>query len=160
MKVVFHCYGGTHASPVAAALYLGRMDERRRPSVRQLASLALFDRVSPRDFGRLLPVGEDQAGNQVYVLGCGRYPEIVLRTLEGFQALLGAEPDELVLADVYPVINPLMRVGGYTSRVLGWVSLGRPLVALGTVLAFPKLVALARQTRERVAARGKGAGPG
>ncbi|HHW14645.1 MAG TPA: DUF3189 family protein, partial [Firmicutes bacterium] len=36
MKVVFHCYGGTHASPVAAALYLGRLAEGRRPSWREL----------------------------------------------------------------------------------------------------------------------------
>jgi hypothetical protein len=153
MRVVFHCYGGTHASPVAAALYLGRLDEGRRPTLRRLLSLALFDRVSPRDFGRLIPVGEDRWGNRVYILGCGRYPDIVLRALEGFTDLLGLDADELVLADVVPCINLLMRFGGYASRALGWVWLGRPLVAWGTLLAFPNLVSLAQETRQRVAQR-------
>lgn len=156
MKIVFHCYGGTHASPVAAALYLGRLDELRRPSLRQLMRLALFDRVPPRDFGRLIPVGTDQSGNQVYVLGCGSNPRIVLDALAGFTRLLGEDPSQLLLADVVPCINLPMRIGGFTSRSLGWVRFGRPLVAWGTQLAFPKLVALAQDTRRRVEEQRRG----
>lgn len=160
MNVVFHCYGGTHASPVAAALYLGLLPEDRRPSQRHLLSLALFDRVEPKDFGRLIPVGRDSQGNGVFVLGCGRHGSLVLKALEGFLSLTGGNPDEWVLADVYPCINPLMRVGGFTSRVLKLVWLGRPLVAFGAWLAYPKLCHLARETRRRVEGRTRGAAAG
>ncbi|MDI6871295.1 MAG: DUF3189 family protein [Bacillota bacterium] len=157
MKVVFHCYGGTHASPVTAALYLRQLDGRRRPAVCDLLRLTLFDQVEPRDFGRLIPVGDDEAGNQVYVLGCGRHPQIVLRALAGFLRLLGGNPEELLLVDVSPHINIVMRVGGFTSRVLRLVSVGRPLVGFGTVLAFPRLARLAEETRRRVEERRRGA---
>jgi hypothetical protein len=153
MKIIFHCYGGTHASPVTAALYLGRLDERRRPEVRELLQLALFDRVKPWDFGRLIPVGKDESGNQIYVLGCGRYPGVVRRALTGFLRLLGGNPEDLLLVDVTPNINLLMRIGGFTSRALGLTTVGRPLVGLGVRLAFPKLVRLAQETRQKVGER-------
>ncbi len=157
MKIVFHCYGGTHASPVIAALYLRQLDERRRPAVRDLLRLALFDRVEPRDFGRLIPVGKDGAGNQVYVLGCGRYPQVVLRALKGLLRLLGEDPEDFLLVDVTPNINVLMRIGGYASRTLKLVGVGRPLVGLGVLVAFPGLVKLAGETRQRVGERHGGA---
>ncbi|MGE5552621.1 MAG: DUF3189 family protein [Betaproteobacteria bacterium] len=157
MKIVFHCYGGTHASPVTAALYLRLLDETRRPAVRDLLRLELFDQVEPRDFGRLIPVGQDEAGNQVYILGCSRYPQIILRALRGLIKLLGGSPDDFFLVDVSPEINIVMRIGGYLSRTLKLQTLGRPLVGLGTLLAFPKLVQLARDTRQKVEERRRGA---
>lgn len=139
-------------------MYLRKLDEGRRPSLEELLSLNLFDRVEPRDFGRLIPVGRDEFGNDVYVLGCGRNREIVIRTLKGFSRLLGDNPDDFLLADVYPLINWVMRVGGFASRVLRLVALGRPVVAAGTLLAYPRLAGLARETRRRVEAYRQGAG--
>lgn len=156
MRVVFHCYGGTHASPVAAAIYLRKLDESRRPSLRDLMQLELFDEVESRDFGRLIPVGRGDRGDDVYVLGCGRHPQIVLQALKGFTKLLGGDPDEWLMADVRPHINWVMRVGGFASRSLHLVALGRPLVGLGTLLAYPKLVKLARDTRRRLEERVSG----
>lgn len=152
MKIVFFCYGGTHASPVAAAIYLGQLPAHRPPP-RQLQALSLFDRIAPRDFGRVVEVGTTAAGDQVYVIGCRKYPQIVLRALRGFTALLGGAPDDYLFFDVRPCINWIMRVGGYTSRTLGWVAVGRPVVTFGTWLSYPRLAALAEEARTQVSRR-------
>src|SRR5690606_1821093 len=47
-------------------------------------------------------------------------------------------------------VNLPMRVGGYLSRRLGWVAVGRPLVVFGTRRAFPALVQLVEETRRKL----------
>ncbi|MGE5509509.1 MAG: DUF3189 family protein [Chitinophagales bacterium] len=162
MKIVFFCYGGTHASPVAAAIYLGQLPADRPPK-EQLQALTLFDRESPREFGRLIPVGTADNGDEVFIIGCRRYPQIVLRALQGFATLLGQDCREYHFVDVRPCINWLMRIGGYASRSLGLVQLGRPVVTYGTWLAYPRIAALVERTRSQVerarAGRGEGGQP-
>lgn len=152
MKVVYTCYGGAHSSPVAAAIHLGWLSSDRVPEVRELLDVPRFDRPRSRDHGLLEHMGQDEAGHDVYVMGRGPRPEPVERALESGYEAAGKDPDELLIVSTLRCVNGLMRVGGFLSRYLGWVRVGRPIVAWGTQRAFFSLVQLVFETKERLRA--------
>lgn len=145
--IIYHCFGGTHSSVVAAAIHLGRLDRLRPPSAGELMALPLFDRGDATLWGCLRLLGQDRCGRRVYVLGRGPQGAATARALlAGFQLAGGLEGDQaLLLVDTLACANTLMRVGGFLSRRLGLVRLGRPLVIWGTRRAYPRLVALVEQ---------------
>lgn len=150
MKIVYHCYGGSHASPVAAAIHLGRLPSTEIASREELLKLDLFDQIKPSLQGTLVHVGKDPEGNEVFVLGARNNSDILLKTLKGVTRIIGEDPDDYVFVDLRPCTNLWMNIGGYTSRVLGLVSLGRPLVSWGVGKAYPKISGLVQQTRSRL----------
>jgi len=146
VRVIYTCYGGTHSSPVAAAIHLGLLPRDRVPSAGQLETLPLFDRVDGTSRGRLTLVGVDGRGNPVYVVGRGSTDLAALRnTIQSTLRLAGRADLPLLVVDTLDCVNGLMRVGGYLSRRLGLVRIGRPLVILGTQLTYPRLVRLVEQ---------------
>lgn len=151
MHIVYTCYGGAHSSPVAAAVHLGRLPRHRRPAAEELLSLPLFDRTDSRDHGFLQSVGVDEQNNAVYVLGRGRGGKSVLRALQSGFTLAGGNDGEILLVDTLVAVNAWMRIGGFLSRALGWVRIGRPIVIYGTQRAFPNLVRLVEEVEARLA---------
>ena len=150
MMVVYHCFGGTHTSAVAAAIHLGRLPRDRIPRAEELLRLPLFDRVSASDWGQLTEVGRDGFGHRVFVMGRGPGGVATVRALLSGFCLAGGpgQGDGLLLVDTLPAAGWPMRVGGYLSRRVGLVSLGRPLVIWGTQKAYPRLVELVRQVEQ------------
>lgn len=151
MHVVYSCYGGAHSSRTAAAIHLGRLPVDRVPGAREILAVPGFDRVENDRLGIAELAGVDDAGHRVYVLGRGPRPGIVERAFQsGFRAG-GGDPDQLLFVNTLSTVNLLMRVGGFLSRRLGWVRLGRPLVVLGTRRAYPAIVRLVQETRALLA---------
>ena len=150
MKVVYHCFGGTHTSAVAAAIHLGRLPRDRIPRPDELLQLPLFDRVPPSGWGQLTELGQDRAGHRVFVMGRGPGGAATVRALlSGFRLAGGpAANDGLLLVDTLRAANWWMRIGGYLSRRMGLVRLGRPLVIWGTQKAYPQLVRLVQQVEQ------------
>lgn len=151
MMIVYHCYGGTHSSPVAAAIHLGFLDPHRLPQPRQLVELPFYDRISPSGYGALRYMGQDAAKNQIYVMGVGYHRDLMRRLVPKVAGILGGNPDHLLLVDVYPHVNWYMKVGGFISRRLGLVAIGRPLVILGTRRAYPKLAEAVKEVWRNLA---------
>lgn len=150
MHIVYTCYGGAHSSPVAAAVHLGRLPRHRTPAAAELLALPLFDRTDSRGHGVLYEVGVDEGGNPVYVLGRGRAGTSVLRALQSGYALAGGAQGELLFVDTLQAVNAWMRIGGFLSRAMGWVRLGRPIVIYGTRRAYPRLVRLVAEVEARL----------
>lgn len=140
MRVVYHCFGGAHSSPVAAAIHLHKLRRDSVPSSEELMNLPYFDKVTVMDRGKLMFVGNDARGNQVYVLGTGQETEGIPRAILSGAALAGLTAAEFKLANTLPCVNWFMRLGGYVSRQLHLIWLGRPVVLLGTRMAFHLLV--------------------
>lgn len=69
MKVIYHCYGGSHSSVVAAALHLKWLDPTRLPDPLDLIHLPYFDKTQDSDFGRIHYMGTDESGHDIYILG-------------------------------------------------------------------------------------------
>jgi len=146
VKVVYHCYGGAHASPTAAAIHLGILDSRRMPKASDFEKVPYYDTLTNRDHGRLIKIGDDHLGNEVFILGrrnSGRTAENLIRE---FTRLTGGNPDEYLFVDCVQLYNVFMVTGGFTSRRLGLVRFGRPLVIFGTRLSFFILAGIVRRT--------------
>jgi hypothetical protein len=149
LKVVYHCYGGAHASPTAAALHLEIVPMRRRPKAADFQKLIpYYDRINRGEHGKLIKIGTDYRGREVFILARRNSPQPVINAIKAFSRLNGVDPQDFCFVDVVQLANPLMVLGGFCSRALGWVNFGRPVVSMGTRLAYPVLVRIVRRTLE------------
>ncbi|HBQ87804.1 MAG TPA: hypothetical protein DER33_02495 [Syntrophomonas sp.] len=146
MKIIYHCFGGSHSSVTAAALHLGLIDKHRPPTVDELMSLPYFDKTTEADFGSIRFMGIDEYGNEVYVLGKKSMSERLTHILNGLAQILGVE-DQVLVVNAMDRVNISMKLGGFTSRRIGLPSVGRPVVSRGTIKAFFQLVNLVEITR-------------
>lgn len=148
-KIIYHCYGGAHSSITCAAIHLGKLKTDKTPTDKELLSLSLFDRQSDGGHGQLHFFGVDEWDNQVYTVGCRNVGPVMEKMLRGAADILGL-PDELKFVDTLHCVTITMRVGGFLSRRLGWITVGRPLVVKGTQEAYQKLVQLVSRVKEEV----------
>ncbi len=146
MKIVYHCYGGAHASPTAAAVHLGLMPHNRFPRFSDFEKIPFFDCTIWNEHGRLIKVGVDSAGNEVYIMGRRNSPKMVISLIRELARQNGGEPDDYYFVNCLQIFNPVMITGGYSSRAMGWVKFGRPVVTFGTMISFPILVAIVKKT--------------
>lgn len=146
MKIIYHCFGGSHSSVLAASLHLGLIDKDKLPTFSDLMALPYFDKTNNDDFGSIRIFGNDEYGNQVYVLGKKSMGNRYAAMLEGIADILGAR-DQLLAVNCMNKVNWFMKIGGFTSRRIGAVDMGRPVLGKGTIDAFFKLVNLVEITR-------------
>lgn len=146
MKIVYHCFGGAHASPTAAAIHLGILSSDRRPSFAELLKVPRFDSVRSWEHGKLFRAGIDNEGNEVFTMGRRNSTTLVIKLLREFTRLNGGDPDAYYFVNCVQLLNPFMVTGGYSSRALNWVRIGRPIVTFGTILSFPILVKIVQRT--------------
>ncbi len=146
MKVIYHCYGGSHSSVLAAALHLGLIDKTTLPALDDLLNLPIFDKTCDDDFGLVRFVGKDELGHEIYILGKKNLGDRYTKILEGTAAILGVKRD-LIAVNVISRVNWLMRIGGFSSRKLGLVKLGRFLLFHGTRQAFFEIANIVEVTK-------------
>lgn len=125
MKVIYHCYGGTHSSVLAAAIHLGLLQKNGPLSARKLFSCPMFDQLEHGQIGSINMIGKDKEGHEIYVMGCKNAGALVEKILPEFCQLLGVDPGSILLVCTIPCLNILLRLGGYLSRRAGLVTLGR-----------------------------------
>jgi len=146
MKIIYHCFGGSHSSVTAAAIHLGLLSTDRLPTAEELMKVPYFDKTPGEIYGVIRYMGQTQDGHQVYVLGKKNLGRRMNRIFIGLAELLGMER-EIVVTNTMPYVNVLMMLGGYLSRRWGLTFPGRAILIWGTRLAFPALADLVRQTR-------------
>lgn len=137
MKVFYQCYGRAHTSVVAAHIHLGRLRAADLPSAKEIMALPYFDQAEETDFGRPLLFGQDENGHEIYAVGLGLASRPCLAAITSVARQAGAEPPLVV--NTLNGLGLLARIGGGISRELGWVALGRPLVADGVRRLVPRL---------------------
>ncbi|GAW93234.1 DUF3189 family protein [Calderihabitans maritimus] len=136
MKIIYHCFGGSHSSVTAAAIHVGLLSSSAIPRGDQLMQVPYFDGQEKEDHGEFKYIGTDEFGNQVYVVGKRNLGEMFEPMMYGIGRLYGVSGKDVILVDTMPYVNWMMVVGGFLSRRLGLVRLGRPLVIWGTQQAF------------------------
>lgn len=146
MKIIYHCFGGSHSSVTAAALHLKMLDNSRLPTGEELMKIPYYDKTMKGDFGSIRFMGTDEFGNDVYVLGKKSLGDRFSNVLMGVARILGAE-DQILAVNCMNRVNWSMKLGGFTSRQLGFPFLGRPVVTRGTQRAFMRITNLVEITR-------------
>ena len=154
MKIIYHCYGGSHSSVLAASLHLGLLPRNRLPTPAEISRLPYYDGQTAKDHGHLRYIGTDEQGHQVFIIGKRNLGKIFGRILKGVAAIFSGG-EEIVTVNTMPYVNWLMMVGGFTSRRLGWVRLGRPIVIRGTLHSYYGFLELVNTVKTTIS----GAGP-
>jgi len=147
MKVIYHCYGGSHSSVTAAGIHLGLLPRDRTASAQELLQVPHFDTFEEIVHGHFRYIGWNHSNVAIYVLGkktLGRSVGLLLRKV----AEIAGCGDRVYPVDTTGPINPFMVLGGFLSRRLSLVGIGRPLVVWGTRLAYKKLVELVDEVEE------------
>ncbi|MGB9661083.1 MAG: DUF3189 family protein [Moorellaceae bacterium] len=147
MKIIYHCFGGTHSSIVAAAIHLGWLPADRLPAVTEILAVPHFDRRPLGEEGKILFLGEDVWGNKVYAAGKRGMGPAYQNFLYSLVEALGLPREELVLLDTSPLVNWPMIIGGFISRRLRVPLIGRPLVIWGVRRAFFRLASFVEENR-------------
>ncbi|MDI7248416.1 MAG: DUF3189 family protein [Bacillota bacterium] len=156
MKVIYHCYGSSHSSVVAAAIHLRWLPSDRIPESREILGLPHYDRTDPDQIGTCFLMGTDEAGREVYIIGMGAAKGVVRRAIESIFQICGVSRDEYMLVDTLPNVGLVTKIGGFLSRAVGLIGVGRPLTVWGVRRSYPKFVQLVQGVRRRLDDAGGG----
>ncbi|MBO8168352.1 MAG: DUF3189 family protein [Thermoanaerobacteraceae bacterium] len=150
MKIIYNCFGGSHSSVTAAAMHLGLISENRVPTAEELKAIPYFDEQLAEDHGDFKYMGEDEQGNQVYVVGRRNLGSLFEPLIHGIARIFSISPKEYLIVNTMPCVNWIMVLGGILSRKLGMVSLGRPIVIYGTQQAHGNFVKLVNRVKTTI----------
>ncbi|MCK8817237.1 DUF3189 family protein [Natroniella sulfidigena] len=150
MDIIYHDVGGTHSVIVASAIHLNKLPTDKRPTKEEILNLPRFDKVNQQEHGHLLYQGDDEFGNSVYTVGYKYSSKIALPLIKDTYNLIGNANDDLLLVDTKPTINYTMKIGGFLSRSLGIVGVGRPIVTNGVLNAYSKIVKLVVDVKRKL----------
>lgn len=145
MKIIYHCFGGTHSSVTAAAFHLGMLPFDLQ--AKDLLAIPFFDDRDSHDHGHITLMGIDGQGNEIYFVGRRGSPRILKNIIYGLAGQFDIPPQEYKLVNVMHKVNWSMRLGGFISRRFKWIYPGRPLVAWGTIHAFGDIINLVRRVK-------------
>lgn len=140
MIVIFQCYGGTHTSVVAAAIYTGRLNRMRLPAGTELENLPYFDRVAGHHVGNLHYFGHDKEQNPVFILGSRKWGGSVIKLLAATLETEKRTGAAVAVIDCLEHVTLPVRIGGVLSRCFHLTALGRLLLKFGIRLIYPGLV--------------------
>ncbi len=92
-------------------------------------------------------MGVDDDGNEVYTLALGGGHRRLKYAVDAALRLAEVPRAEYRLVNCLPCVNLATRLGGFSSRSLGAVWLGRPLVAWGVARSYQNYVRLVQKVR-------------
>lgn len=150
MKIIYHCFGGAHSSVTAAAVHLGWLPTDRIPTEEMIASLPLFDQQTQKDHGHIHLLGIDENNHEIYVAGRRNAAGLFENMVSGLTDVIDRPKDGIRTVNVMPYVNWKMMFGGYTSRKLGVITIGRPIVLKGIRYSYLKIVSLVHQVKMTV----------
>jgi hypothetical protein len=149
MHIIYHCVGGAHSSAIASAVHLGMLPNNRVATAQEFLSIPYFDTVTKKEYGRIMHRGTDEFGNHVYTLSRQFYPQLVIRALMDLSIILTDNDNEVIFVDASPAVNTTMKIGGFLSRRINIVSIGRPIVIRGSQQAYMSIVKIVEQTKNK-----------
>ena len=150
MIYIYNCFGGTHTSSLASAIHLKKLPCDRVPRKDEILSTDYFNKLTNKDFGRIIYRGTDEDGNKVYTVGRG----ISKVLIPGFKNLITILNDEcslnekIIFSNMSPTVPLVMTIGGFMSRALKINFIGVPLLVIGAKQAYNQIVNIVNYTKE------------
>lgn len=149
MKIIYHCFGGTHSSVTAAACHLGMLPASLTIKNEDLLAIPFYDARDYHDHGNITLMGIDDHGNDIYFVGRRSCPQLLENIIYGLAREFDIPLHYFKLVSMEGKVNFCMRLGGFMSRRFKWIYPGRPLVTRGTINAFRNIINLVRRVKER-----------
>lgn len=150
MIYIYNCYGGTHSSALAAAYHLKKLPQDRIPTKEEILNIDIFNKLTPKDMGRMIFHGKDEDGHRVYTVGRGSSKALVPALNEFYQLLNddSQKTDKVILSNASPTVPLAMTFGGLFSRRLRIHFIGVPLLIKGAKQTYHNIVTLVEHTKK------------
>ena len=116
---------------MAASIHLGLLPTDHIPHPKEFAWLPHYDKTESFEIGTPFFMGKDEYNSEIYILGMGSDRMLIKKAIYSFLRQLGLKTEDLLMVDTLKNINLITKVGGFTSRRLGLISIGRPLTIIG-----------------------------
>ncbi|CAM4020391.1 DUF3189 family protein [Mesobacillus zeae] len=151
MIYIYHDFGGTHTTSLAAAHHLKIInDPKKIPEKAEILALPYFNKLNKDDAGKFILHGEDDEGNPVYTLG-RRSSKLTIESLHHFSEILISRNqigEKIILSNTSPVVPLAMTIGGFFSRGLGVDGIGVPLLIKGAQQCYGNILQLVNDTKK------------
>ncbi|MDQ6596435.1 DUF3189 family protein [Bacillus salipaludis] len=151
MIYIYHDYGGTHTTALAAAYHLKQLPQSERTlTSEEILNVKYFNRLTKEDFGKLIFHGNDEDGNSVYTIGRKRN-KLVVPGLKELTLLLQNKfhfNEKIVFSNTSPTVPIVMSFGGFFSRGLKIDFIGVPLLVKGAKQCRDNVYRLVENTKQ------------
>lgn len=151
MIYIYNDYGGTHTTSLAAAYHLKQLPQSERTlTSEEILNVKYFNRLTKKDFGKLIFHGNDEDGNSVYTIGRKR-DKLVIPALKELTLLLQNKfrfNEKIVFSNTSPTVPIAMSLGGFFSRGLKIDFIGVPLLVKGAKQCCDNIYRLVENTKQ------------
>ncbi|MCA0173840.1 DUF3189 family protein [Bacillus sp. RAR_GA_16] len=152
MIYIYHDYGGTHTTSLAAAFHLQLLKPSSLPlTSEEVLAVPYFNKLTKKDAGHLLFHGQDADGHKVFTIG-KKSSKLIVPALYDMTMMLFEHfqvEDQIILSNTSPTVPFVMSIGGGLSRGLGIDALGVPLLIKGAKKCSPLIYDLVEHTKKQ-----------
>ncbi|PET75077.1 ABC transporter [Bacillus sp. AFS001701] len=150
MIYIYNDYGGTHTTSMAAAYHLKQLPQSdRKLTSEEILNIEYFNKLTKKDFGKLIFHGKDEDGNSVYTIGRKRN-KLLVPALKELTLLLQNNfhfNEKIVFSNTSPTVPIVMSFGGFFSRGLKIDFIGVPLLIIGAKQCCDNIYRLVEHTK-------------
>ena len=150
MIYIYHDFGGTHTTSLAAAYHLGILHPAQIPTKEEILGLPYFNKLQKSDKGKIIFRGMDEDGNPVYTIGKGS-SKYILPALNHLSLLFHDRfqlGEKIIFSNTSPTVPLVMSLGGFFSRGLGIDFIGVPLLVKGAQKCSKHIYQLVEETKD------------
>ena len=149
MNIFYCCYGSAHSSVVAASIHLGLLPVKRIPSAKEFERLPHYDKTESFEIGTPFYMGKDEYDSDLFILGMKSHRKLIKKAVLSFLEHMSLETQDFLMIDTLKNVNFITKIGGFTSRRLGIISIGRPLTIIGIQQKYWDFVKLVQCVKKR-----------
>jgi len=151
MKIFYCCYGGAHTSVVAASIHLGYLPSERIPTTEEVLSIPNYDKNPNAKVGTPTFMGVDEFANEVFVMGMGHNRDYFAKLTYEYSSLLSNNcTSDMKIVNALSCINNYIRLGGFLSRRVNLVKIGRPITVFGIRKDYNYFVTLVKNVKKTI----------
>ncbi|MGM7722328.1 DUF3189 family protein [Metabacillus sp. Hm71] len=151
MIYIYHDFGGTHTTALAAAYHLNILKPSTRTLTKEeILAVPFFNKLTKQDSGKIIFHGIDDEGHSVYTIG-RRSSKLVVPALKDLcQILQNKYPfdEKIIFSNTSPTVPFAMTMGGFFSRGLKIDFIGVPLLVKGAQQCCDNIYQLVKATKK------------
>lgn len=149
MKIIYSCFGGAHSSVVTAGIHMGYLPTNGLASKEEILTTPFYDKAANKEVGKPLYMGIDNKNHSIYIMGMGHARNYYTKMLyEFYNEITHNYKKDIIFINVTSLLNNYTRLGGFMSRRLNLVTLGRPLTVYGIQKNYPYFIELVQNVKE------------
>jgi hypothetical protein len=152
-KLFYYCYGGAHTSVTCASIHLKYLPSDYVPTAMEFKGVPFYDKMENNKIGTPIYAGRDEFGWDVYFMGMRGGSLVVIPAIKSYLNENHICQDNVIFVNTLAKLHPITSIGGFSSRKLGLVPLGRPMTIWGIRQSYPSLTRLVCRVKESLKQR-------